>query len=401
MQALQKSLGTLSKHKVFRHSRSLKVLQVRLRQIVRILHPQDVVNHLDATQPTELQSNLAFASVILCVLVDIILGVIATQYLSAPLDSRTPTTRQAHLFSTTLVALKQHTIHNLSHALTWLDSWPVGLKLNTELSRFYRDMYFGLISTFHALFLNTSGGSGGTLTTTTTSLPSLSYLGLSIKLALFTDILALATIHIHLLHRVAAAQVRALLILLGFLLNLFRGQKTIIVLGATTGTKRKRTKRIPVQYDLDQLLLGTIGFTLAVFLSPTVLSYAALFCIAQCVRESGLMALEGVASLLCGSAAEHEDAHGHGRREEHEIVSGWTVPTLLQPHTWEVHLRCVVLLYQALYVFTCGTYGIKGIPNGIQLLKEEVHDQCGLDVTHLRMKPQYKPINDVLFSSTL
>lgn len=162
-------------------------------------------------------------------------------------------------------------------ALRWLDDWPGGLKLNTELSAFYTDMYSGLVSLFRAMVLSPL----------LSALPSLilyagqasKVLGLSGTICLLSDMLTLSTMHITALHTLSRTQYRATLHLLSFLLFLFRGKKRNILLGSRSGSSSAAS------YELDQLLLGTILFTLVLFLSPTIIVYHALFASAKFTQE--------------------------------------------------------------------------------------------------------------------
>jgi phosphatidylinositol N-acetylglucosaminyltransferase subunit Q len=43
--------------------------------------------------------------------------------------------------------------HLPRNALYWLDAWPAGLKLNTELSRFYAKTFIGVIDTWECEYL--------------------------------------------------------------------------------------------------------------------------------------------------------------------------------------------------------------------------------------------------------
>ncbi|KAJ3797907.1 N-acetylglucosaminyl transferase component-domain-containing protein [Lentinula aff. detonsa] len=157
-------------------------------------------------------------------------------------------------------------------ALCWLDSWPAGLKLNTELSRFYSGTFvdfvdiwggvlrhtifpqlpniiyiFGLISSFGALI----GGMGG----------------MTMSIALFYDMFVVLTLHIYVCYAIAVLAYERALWGLGSLWRLFRGKRFNVL--------RNRTDSW--EYDIDQLLFGTILFTLLAFLFPTVLAYYALF----------------------------------------------------------------------------------------------------------------------------
>ncbi|PWN20804.1 Gpi1-domain-containing protein [Microstroma glucosiphilum] len=175
----------------------------------------------------------------------------------------------------------------LLSALRWLDDWPGGLKLNTELSAFYTDMYSGLVSLFQAMVLSPL----------LSSLPSLilyigqasKLLGLSGTICLLSDVLTFSTMHISALHTLSRTQYRATLHLLSFLLFLFRGKKRNILLGSRSGSSSAAS------YELDQLLLGTILFTLVLFLSPTIIVYHALFASAKIAQEILIEGILGVA----------------------------------------------------------------------------------------------------------
>ncbi|GAW07540.1 Gpi1-domain-containing protein [Lentinula edodes] len=164
----------------------------------------------------------------------------------------------------------------VERALCWLDSWPAGLKLNTELSSFYSGTFvdlvnvwggvlrhiifpylsntiyiFGLVSSFGALI----GGMGG----------------MTMSIALFYDMFVFFTLHIYVCYVIAVVAFEKALWGLGSLWRLFRGKRFNVL--------RNRTDSW--EYDIDQLLFGTILFTLLAFLFPTVLAYYALFALSR------------------------------------------------------------------------------------------------------------------------
>ncbi|KAF7983153.1 hypothetical protein HWV62_24143 [Athelia sp. TMB] len=151
----------------------------------------------------------------------------------------------------------------LQHALIWLDSWPAGLKLNTELSRFYS-----------ATFIHLLGLWGHVLHQVLVYLPAILYaigvsscIGVSMGTSLFSDLLFLFTAHIYLCYIISVTVYHHQLQTLASLWNLFRGRRYNLL-----------RNRVDIwDYDLDQLLFGTILFTLVAFLFPTVLAYYALF----------------------------------------------------------------------------------------------------------------------------
>ncbi|KAJ6539627.1 N-acetylglucosaminyl transferase component-domain-containing protein [Mycena capillaripes] len=148
-------------------------------------------------------------------------------------------------------------------ALHWLDSWPAGLKLNTELSRFYSHTFSDLVAMWGYVLHRGAPYLPGTLFT----FGVLSTSGMTTAIALFSDLLAFITLHIYVCYFLSRVLYSRLLRTGGSLWNLFRGKRFNVL--------RNRTDTWA--YDTDQLLFGTILFTLLAFLFPTVLAYYALF----------------------------------------------------------------------------------------------------------------------------
>ncbi|PPQ83634.1 hypothetical protein CVT24_005368, partial [Panaeolus cyanescens] len=166
--------------------------------------------------------------------------------------------------------------------LFWLDAWPAGLKLNTQLSGFYVNMFVGIIDTWNAI------------------MPPLSpilfeYLGhlscfggLTLLLAISSDLLSLVlTAHLRLMYEIARGIYWAAGVRLGggLLWGVFRGKRRNVL--------RQRTDTW--SYDIDQLLFGTVLFTLIAFLFPTALVYYMLF---AALRLGTLLLQAGVETLL-------------------------------------------------------------------------------------------------------
>ena len=91
--------------------------------------------------------------------------------------------------------------------------------------------------------------------------------GCTLLLAVTADVLDLATIHLYTLHRNFQWLHNRQVALLGSLWNLFRGKKQNVL--------RRRVDSN--DYDMAQLLLGTLFFTVVIFLGPTTLVYYAFF----------------------------------------------------------------------------------------------------------------------------
>lgn len=111
----------------------------------------------------------------------------------------------------------------------------------------------------------------------------ISLLGLTVFLSALQDGLALFALHLTLCEKATSFIVRWQLHSLGGLWNLFRGKPELMNRGETQlipqgkrwNVLRQRTDSY--NYDVDQLLLGTLLFTVSAFLFPTVLVYSALF----------------------------------------------------------------------------------------------------------------------------
>lgn len=84
---------------------------------------------------------------------------------------------------------------------------------------------------------------------------------------MFKDLLSFLTVHIFWFYVVAARIYHWQLTILYSLFNLFRGKKRNML----------RQRIDSCDYDLDRLLLGTILFTLLIFLFPTILVYYLTF----------------------------------------------------------------------------------------------------------------------------
>ncbi|KAI6126245.1 N-acetylglucosaminyl transferase component-domain-containing protein [Pisolithus croceorrhizus] len=157
--------------------------------------------------------------------------------------------------------------HRMEGVLLWLDSWPAGLKLNTELSRFYSQGFIGLITQW-ATFLRSCLRF---LPMLNLIIETASLMGMTMATSLLLDLLGLLTAHFYACYLISSVIYRHILILIGSLWNLFRGKRYNVL--------RNRTD--PWDYEIDQLLLGTILFTLAAHLFPTVWVYYAVFALVR------------------------------------------------------------------------------------------------------------------------
>ncbi|KAK4107411.1 Gpi1-domain-containing protein [Canariomyces notabilis] len=165
--------------------------------------------------------------------------------------------------------LTQYTVEALQSSISWLMGWPAGLKLNNELAAFLGDLFLWVIDYWSSC-----------IEALRPVLPHMirfigfsSFAGASMPIAIFSDLLSILTIHIYSFYLASARIYHWQLNILISLFHLFRGKKHNVL----------RNRIDSCDYDLDQLLVGTILFTLLFFLLPTVVVFYLNFAIARMV----------------------------------------------------------------------------------------------------------------------
>ena len=164
--------------------------------------------------------------------------------------------------------------------IKWLMGWPAGLKLNSNLSKFLGDLFLWLLEIWTGL--TQEAAPMVTLGIQATAMSGI--FGLSSLLTVFEVLLRIAffygTAFYFLATKLYSSEVRCLV----SLWNLFRGKKWNIL----------HNRLDSADYTLDQLLLGTVLFTVLTFLLPTVWVYYLLFVAGQLM----MLAVQTVMSLL-------------------------------------------------------------------------------------------------------
>jgi hypothetical protein len=162
-----------------------------------------------------------------------------------------------------------HTVGQVLHIdvlrtwIDWLMGLPAGLKLNHFAGRKLGGAVLGVIEAWE-----------GITTVLTPFEPAIvvgvGFFGLggaSLLLAMASDILELVTLHLYTLYTQFAWLHNQQVRLISSLWRLFRGKKSNILRGRVDSN----------DYDVAQLLLGTLLFTVVFFLFPTTLVYYAFF----------------------------------------------------------------------------------------------------------------------------
>ncbi|KAI9728440.1 MAG: phosphatidylinositol N-acetylglucosaminyltransferase subunit gpi1 [Chrysothrix sp. TS-e1954] len=158
-------------------------------------------------------------------------------------------------------------LDGLRRIISWLMVYPAGLKLNKDLADFLGDLFLwvidywsGCVTLFQPFFPNIIRFTGFA-----------SFAGASMPLSLASDIVSLITLHIYCFYVAAARIYGWQLNIIISLFHLFRGNKRNVL----------RNRIDSCDYELDQLLLGTILFTLLTFLLPTVVVFYFTFACAR------------------------------------------------------------------------------------------------------------------------
>uniref|UniRef100_A0A1A8FZH0 Phosphatidylinositol glycan, class Q n=1 Tax=Nothobranchius korthausae TaxID=1143690 RepID=A0A1A8FZH0_9TELE len=201
------------------------------------------------------------ANILVSVLVDVALGVFLMSWLY----------RDDHIsmLADALVPAADHVAQQLEELLQWLMGAPAGLKMNRALDqvlgRFFLYHIHLWISYIHLMapFIEGILWYGGLS----------ACLGLTFALSLLSDMVALFTFHIYCFY-VYGARLYCLKIYgLSSLWRLFRGKKWNVL----------RQRVDSCSYDLDQLFIGTLLFTILLFLLPTTALYYLVFTLLRLV----------------------------------------------------------------------------------------------------------------------
>ncbi|XP_065838494.1 phosphatidylinositol N-acetylglucosaminyltransferase subunit Q-like [Oscarella lobularis] len=222
--------------------------------LVRLSH-KDAINH---SNPKSLKAKLQKGNLIFSIGIDVIIGIVILKFLCLGDNDVSSTVANR------IVTGAATTIRNLTELLTWFEDAPGGLKLNEDLNRFLKDFFLYLITIW----------SGYLRDVVRPCLPYVIYfiglsgmMGFSVVVTLCGDLLSILTLHVYCFYVFAAKIYSLQVYALISLWRLFTGKKWNIL--------RRRVDSF--QYDKNQLLLGTLLFTILVFLLPTVAVYYLLF----------------------------------------------------------------------------------------------------------------------------
>ncbi|OAQ96000.1 hypothetical protein LLEC1_03849 [Akanthomyces lecanii] len=180
--------------------------------------------------------------------------------------------------------LRVYTVDALQSSISWLMGWPAGLKLNGELASFLGALFLWVIT----YWSNCIDALAPALPKVVWFIGFSSFAGASMPLAMLSDLLSALTVHIYSFYLASARIYHWQLTILQSLFHLFRGKKHNVL----------RNRIDSCDYDLDQLLVGTILFTLLSFLLPTVGVFYLNFAIARMIIISMKAGFDTLLSCL-------------------------------------------------------------------------------------------------------
>ncbi len=158
-----------------------------------------------------------------------------------------------------------HVLHMdvLTDSTKWLMGVPAGMKLNTALTEWIGTIVLAVLDLWNLVTTQVAALEP----TIVLLIGACGVMGISIVLAVLVDMVHCFTVHILLIYSVFASVHAFMLSVINSLWHLFRGRKRNIL----------RNRVDTLDFSMEQLLLGTILFTILVFLFPTFAVYYVFF----------------------------------------------------------------------------------------------------------------------------
>jgi hypothetical protein len=170
----------------------------------------------------------------------------------------------------------------LKSNIGWLETFPVGFKLNLVLTKNMGYEILNIIAIQERLLAMVEASSWNGLSTMATLTGYLSMtFGVSGLLALLFDLIRFSTLHVAMFAAAFRVLYRAELYMLAALWRLCRGKKQNYL--------RRRTDTM--EYDATQLLLGMILFSMVIFLFTTIFFYYMFFALLDLLRNTVLVTI--------------------------------------------------------------------------------------------------------------
>lgn len=229
----------------------LKISSVGGQLCMRINHIKSIIEDIQRNNFISLKCRNLISSII----IDILLGILVTILIQHYVELN-------ELLEVVLIHTN-YVVNELQKLLYWLMGVPAGLKLNRPLNNalghfflyhiYLWKTYMAIIKPVFVFVME--------------SFTLIGLLGVTFLLTLFNDLISLATIHIYCFYGYAARLFGLQVLGMTALWRLFWGKKW--------NPLRQRVDSYT--YDVHQLFVGTLMFTVLLFLLPTVMLYYIVF----------------------------------------------------------------------------------------------------------------------------
>ncbi|CCH62515.1 hypothetical protein TBLA_0H02300 [Henningerozyma blattae CBS 6284] len=177
---------------------------------------------------------------------------------------------------------------NLRNLTLILANNPLGIKLNEELARFFSELFLWIIEFWYNFYIKTFI-QYDTLSKIISTISIMSSIcGATFGLSIIIDIFSLLTLSIYLFYRISNKLYHWQFNVMVSLIYLFFGKKI-------NGLRNRIDNH---QFQLDELLLGTLLFITLLFLTPTILAFYLTFTILQMISMTFEIIIESEIALI-------------------------------------------------------------------------------------------------------
>jgi len=204
---------------------------------------------------------MALCNGVALIVLDLLAGLIVRDFLISHADSLMQGVHQQN-------AAEVLHVDVLRGRITWLMGHPAGLKCNSLLADAIGQTILNMLAIWNIVTSILSPLEPWIVATIGTVF---GVMGLTTICAAVSDILGLITVHIDLFYTVLLSVYANMLAVISSLWKLFCGKKKNLL----------RHRIDHCAYEIDQLLLGTLIFTVLVFLCPTVLAFYGFFALVR------------------------------------------------------------------------------------------------------------------------
>ena len=215
--------------------------------------------------PREMKANyrLRCFSMMTSCIIDAVLGMVLGIFLIF---------RKQTAIELALMAWRGFNVQLLGSNIGWLETFPVGFKLNVPLTRVMGQNIMSFTKMYERLLLYIISAFNVSVSIQILGWVSIIF-GFRVCASVVHDLAKAATGHIQLIYCVFRAIFRTQLLLFSSLWHLFRGKKKNVL----------RQRSDTLEYDFMQLFLGMILFATCLFLFTTVFVYYFFFSLVQLV----------------------------------------------------------------------------------------------------------------------